>query len=441
MKRLLLFELNEFNTALLEEAATVLPAPNIRRLVSLPRAQTSTEDTYLDGSLEPWVQWVSIHTGVPYGVHGIKHIGDLPDAAYPPLWQHLSDAGISSGIWGVLNGARNEAERCDFFVPDPWTFSENTHPAELQGLIDLPRFLAKNRLEVFQADGLRKMMGLARSFRRPRHFLGGLRQATRVVQQMRHDRDKAYVYFTAFEYLSAKRFFEYKRRFDPQFSLLFINMLAHAQHYYWDPIDLRENPRMRYVLAYVDRVLGLVFDGLHPDEQLVVHNGMHQFNIVGDVDHVVYRQRDHVSFLRLLDIACTHVDAHMTNDAHLYAGSAADLDDAIQKLESAEVEGEKVFELERYPDDPAKLFFRVSYGGPVGADAELQCAGQSFRFWDHFEVLGRHTGRHGPVGTLFTSRPDLPGEIQNHELFAWIVDYFRGPGSTGRSVSEDAARC
>src|SRR5262249_57865267 len=108
------------------------------------RASPFTSDEYDTGFLEPWVQGVSVHTGVPSSQHGVKNLGDVPNLAEDQLWERWSKRGLSSVVWGVMNGNRRAAEACKGFVPDPWTVSGDAHPAECQGLAALPPHLSKN---------------------------------------------------------------------------------------------------------------------------------------------------------------------------------------------------------------------------------------------------------------------------------------------------------
>jgi hypothetical protein len=92
------------------------------------------------------VQWVSVHTGVPSSQHGVKNLGDVPNLAEDQIWERWSRRGLSSIVWGVMNGDRRKAENCRIFIPDPWTFSESAYPRNFQGLIALPRY------RLFKAD-------------------------------------------------------------------------------------------------------------------------------------------------------------------------------------------------------------------------------------------------------------------------------------------------
>src|SRR3990167_7265173 len=111
MKKVLLLELNEFNAELLKRAADELNLRNIQKLCALHQTQLSTRDTYESDFLEPWVQWVYIHTGKSSQEHQIKHLGDVPHLETEQIWESLSKKGVSSGIWGAMNANRGQSER------------------------------------------------------------------------------------------------------------------------------------------------------------------------------------------------------------------------------------------------------------------------------------------------------------------------------------------
>src|SRR5579872_6420621 len=144
IKNVLIVELNEFNVELLTAACQQHYLPSIAKVLALPSSTYKTPDRYNSGYLEPWVQWVSIHTGQNSRLHHIKHLGDVPDLQQEQCWETLSKHNITTGVWGVMNGAKRSAQHAQFFLPDPWTFTEGGTPDALNALLDLPRYLSKH---------------------------------------------------------------------------------------------------------------------------------------------------------------------------------------------------------------------------------------------------------------------------------------------------------
>ncbi len=73
--RLIMAEFNELSPVLMDKFIAAGKLPNFERLrsqseVYLTDAQEAQDD------LEPWIQWVTVHSGLPYAEHGIRNLGD-----------------------------------------------------------------------------------------------------------------------------------------------------------------------------------------------------------------------------------------------------------------------------------------------------------------------------------------------------------------------------
>ena len=92
-KKLTLIELNEFNKDLLKEISSKYNFVNIKKLFDNNIIITDTEDKKEHYNLDPWVQWVSIHTGYPHEIHKIDHLADVKNLKYPQIWEILGEKG------------------------------------------------------------------------------------------------------------------------------------------------------------------------------------------------------------------------------------------------------------------------------------------------------------------------------------------------------------
>lgn len=417
MKTLLL-ELNEFNEDLLREAGETLGLKNIQRLFTFHKTETHTDDVYESEYLEPWVQWVSVHTGLPSAVHGIKHLGDVPEEGILQLWEKLSEKGISSGIWGAMNGKRRGAKECLFFLPDPWTASENAFPAELNDLLNPLRYTSKNYTEHSKWALLQQIGKLLKLFR-----MNGLgtflaKELLSFLKAAVVHRAKPFVFVSLLDTLSAHLFLKYQKRYNPQFSLLFLNSIAHLQHHQWK--ELR-GP-LEYGFRKIDRILGAIFDQM-PSHLLIATNALSQKNTNEEKPWILYRQIDHTKFLRAIGIDNAQVESHMTHDAHLFFPSPSAALRAKEKLEKVRVGGAPLFHVESYEDAPLKLFYRIQFTDALQKNVWLEAPDRKLPFFDLFTAIVRRTGKHIQTGTLFCSRPIFPAKIANHDICDQIESY------------------
>ena len=255
-RRLLFIELNEFNHRLMVEAAETFQLTHIKRVLALPyQSKTVTADSYESGYLEPWVQWVSVHTGQPASEHKIKHLGDVRSNSKQQIWEILSERGISSGVWSAMNATRGSAQRCNFFLPDPWSFEERAYPDEINSFLDLPRYMARNYLKPRFAVLGGALLKFAFFMCRPRTVLASLKELPELLLYLIKYKAANFVTYSFAEYLSAIRFLDYWETNRPEFSSLFLNLIAHAQHYYWEDTPLVKNDRLKFTFIYLNKIL------------------------------------------------------------------------------------------------------------------------------------------------------------------------------------------
>jgi hypothetical protein len=420
---MLLIELNEFNSDLLRNIAKTHQLKHLQETLSWNRAGTWTSDEYETGFLEPWVQWVSVHTGVPSSQHGVKNLGDVPNLAEDQIWERWSKRGLSSIVWGVMNGNRRNAATCKVFVPDPWTFSEDAYPDKYQGLIALPRYLARNYLDFSKRAAARKRYDLVRNLvvsTKGSDFIDGLRIFWRGVRQFGMTNA---VFIVFFEYLSAMAFVRAVERDRPDAAIIFINMLAHVQHHYWKAGDGSDCPQIAFAAMATDEILGKILarcKGIVGNGRVALMNALSQTCTIEEPPWILYRPNNHANLVSFLGLKATRVEPLMTYDAHVFFANAEDAEAGAAILESALIDGKRLFFVEADKHDPLKLFYRVAMSDPVDADAEFIYRNKAARFADHFTAIVQRTGKHNQNGDLFANFEIGRQNLSNHEVSTWL---------------------
>lgn len=425
-KNFFFIELNEFNSQLIADAAKIYKLPNLTKALSLPyQRKTVTSDVYDSGYLEPWVQWVSIHTGHPSSDHKVKHLGDVAFNNKKQIWEELSDRGITSGIWGAMNATRGTAENCKFFLPDPWTFEEHGYPKEINNFLGLPRYMARNYLRPRISVLLVQLFKFSLFMLRSSSFFALLKELPYFLPYVIRYRGANFVTYSLAEYLSTLRFLDYWRTERPRFSSLFLNLIAHAQHYYWLDVPLEENDRLKYVFTYLDKILGTIFKATGQDVDILITNALTQINTNKEPAWILYRQKDHTTFLSQLGLKPKNIQACMTHDAHLYFENPNARADAAKKLKSCSIGDTKFFHVEEYEADPTKVFYMIQFTDPVDENTKLTWDGGSLRMLDQFSPIVRRTAKHSNSGVAIASADILPSlPFPNHEIYDVILKYF-----------------
>src|SRR6185295_16114643 len=132
--RVVLIEFNELCPPLLEKFIAQGQLPNFKKFRDASKVYV-TDSTPDEPSLEPWIQWVTVHCGMPFSEHGVFRLGDGRKLPAKLVGQCLSEAGIPVGICASMNTSYGSLPG-GYFIPDPWTKSD-PYPAELSTFYDL----------------------------------------------------------------------------------------------------------------------------------------------------------------------------------------------------------------------------------------------------------------------------------------------------------------
>src|SRR5262249_54871376 len=115
--------------------------------------------------LEPWIQWITVHSGQPYREHGVFNLDEGHRAPAPRIWDLVSAAGLASWVCGSMNLAAAPGFR-GWMLPDPWTTHVAAQPDELLPYLDFVRRQvlehSNAQIPVTAADRLRFVAFMAR---------------------------------------------------------------------------------------------------------------------------------------------------------------------------------------------------------------------------------------------------------------------------------------
>lgn len=436
-KNVFVIELNEFNEELLQAAVKAHPLPALTKVLNMKCSHYRTADRYNSGYLEPWVQWLSIHTGKPATQHRIKHLGDVPDLKSPQCWETLSEHQITTGVWGLMNAERRNNPHTLFFLPDPWTFSEGAYPKPLNRLLSLPRYLAKHYQNLDLITTVIKGLSLIQSYFSHKLLTPIVKELPTLLKAKWQFGKKHCVFISFFEYVSALMLIQYKTRYKPRVTFAFFNSLAHLQHHHWREGTTTVTPELLYGLQYLDRIFAALFAAF-PEDHFVIHNGLTQMNTNHEKPWVLYRQKDPKKFLKAMHIPALRIEQHMTHDGHVFFKTPMDCVYSFHVLKQARLNNKFLFKVELNPCDPCKLFYQLNYTDPLlkSDHPEFEMNDKLYRFYDYFDEIVTRTGRHSPIGTIYSDTIDFPDQIFNHDFNRYLFHYLL-PEKFPMTQSED----
>lgn len=431
-KKLILIELNEINFDIVEQyiGADASRFPSLSKLLAGPKIRTVGEIPY--EQLEPWIQWVSVHTGKTYAEHGVFRLGDIVGTNVPQIFERLEQSGIKVGAISAMN-AENRLNHPAYFVPDPWTRTPTDASfwsrALAQAVSQAVNDNAQSRITARSAVQL--ILGILR-FARARHYrkylslmAASLRKPwlkSMFLDLLLHD-----VHWTMFG----------KKK--PSFSALFLNAGAHVQHhYFFNAAPLKntlkqKNPEwyvpddqdpVADVLALYDAIVGEYL--ARSDVDLLLATGLSQRPY--DRVKFYYRLKSHEFFLRDIDVKFKSVLPRMTRDFLVEFDNENDAQVAKEKLESISVDEENIPLFGEIDNRGKSLFVTLTYPFEITTSTYFRIDNRKVPLLSNVSFVAIKNGMHQSKGFAFFSRnfsKNLPEDgVHVAELGNAILNYF-----------------
>ena len=106
----ILLEFNELSPSLMARFIGEGKLPTFARFQREARVFTTEADENAP-NLEPWIQWITVHTGLPYREHRVFHLGDAHTLREKSVWDLVSDQGSKVWVCGSMNARRLRSRR------------------------------------------------------------------------------------------------------------------------------------------------------------------------------------------------------------------------------------------------------------------------------------------------------------------------------------------
>jgi hypothetical protein len=434
MNRMLILEFNELSPRLLAKFMDEGRLPNFRRLYEAAHVYTTTTT---DEHLEPWIQWVNFHHGIPEATHGVFDLDQGHNVAAPAFWDVLAQQGRTALVFGAMNTAPARSELVTL-VPDAWS-TRVPVPDDLRPYYDFVRAHVLGHTSGAKAPlapFLRFMLA---------HGLSAA-SVQRLAGQLAHERlsrrDVRWRRAAALDYLQWDLFEHLWRERRPDLAVFFSNSTAFLQHRYWrhmEPEAYRVRPdaealrtyggAIRYGYEQMDRMVGKALAMADGGTAVALVTALSQqpnlrYEDIGG--KFVYRPKD---FRRLLDLAgiAQHatVEPVMTHQAWLTCRDDAEAAASAQALLRLHMNGEPMMSARQAGN---RVFFDCKFISRVPEDSLIEVRGERVRFDRYFAAVGEIVnGRHHPDGAFWLRLPGQseqrlhPGKLPLEDAFELVL--------------------
>jgi hypothetical protein len=417
-QQLLFLEFNEVNLESVRYYADRRRLPNLHGLIeSNGWATTTSEQRYED--VEPWIQWVTAHSGRSLDEHRVFRLGDIVQHELPQIWESLEARGLRVGALGPMNAAHRLRDPA-FFVPDFWTQTGISAPRALARLHAAVSQLVSDNAEVRLTPGSTAalLMGLA-VYAAPRNY-------SLYASLVLTSRSRPWRRAILLDLLLNDVFVSLVRDRSPDFATLFLNAGAHIQHHYLFSAQCyrgqNRNPEW-YVAPGVDPVLEVyeAYDHIlgsirtkFPAARVMIATGLHQ-DPHGEGTYY-WRLRKHAHFLDRIRAPFVCVQPRMSRD---FLVVCRDIEQAVQaqaKLAGAiaEKDGLPLFQVDNRGVD---LFVTLTYPREISRGFEFTVDQETFSGLDQEVVfVALKNGQHNGTGYFLDTGADFRARNVRFEL-------------------------
>jgi len=420
-KKLFLLELNEFNLKFINSNTNKEKFIYIKKLLSLKYYKYKCDQKEEVYGLDPWTQWVNIHTGRRSKEHKLMQIGESKNLKFRQIWDYLSKKNILSGVWGVMNAKNYNSKNNKIFFPDPWNFTEKIRPLKLKMFFSFPSYLLKNYLDLSFFIFLKKFIFFNLYliiFSSPFNLI---KKSLFIFSYLIKNGLNKYYFYPILDWLNLLIFLEYKKKKNLDLSIFFANFIATTQHRIWN--NKINKAEIYFTFLILDKILKEIFESLSTNEEILVVSGLSQEKINKTVFH--YRQKNPKIFFKKLGLENFKVEQNMSNDSMIFLNSKKKLNPYLNLLNSFKVNNKKLFHCEIKKLSYQKyLFCRIIFYGKTNKNTHIVSKNNKINFLEQCSLDAVRTGKHVPFCHVFSSINIKGKKNYNIDLFFQIQNFF-----------------
>lgn len=439
-KKLVIFELNECDFSYFIYGAKRFKFPEIEKFLKNKKITKSFTKDKIEGlNLDPWVQWVSVHTGINSKKHKILRTGQSLKKNVSQVWETLGLENSSVGLWGLFNSKYRNKKIINFYYPDPWNYNESAFPKSLNSYLMLPRYYAMNypnisKFKIFLSAliFIKKILFTKTSIYLLKNFFNFLK----IFQKAKLKSFNLYFFLDLISLCIIKNKLLNK---NINFLIIGLNSFAHYQHNYWD----NKNNEYFY-FWYLNEMVKIMNEIEKNFESSIIFNGFSQKKIISEF---AIRPSNYENLLYDLDIKFKKINLNMTTGAYIYFNNNSNKYKAIKKLSSLCIHNTNLFFIEDYKNKK-KLFvkFNLTFRKndidfilktKKSIKSVYNTNSQSYNLNENKNLIRKilsqciflkSTSKHTKTGLMYSknffNKKNFVRRIENHKIYNQIIKFF-----------------
>ncbi|MDP5132078.1 MAG: alkaline phosphatase family protein [Paraglaciecola sp.] len=429
-KKVIVLEFNELCPELLERFMKAGELPSFSKLYKC--AEIFTTDAQCDVEyLEPWTQWVTLHTGLPFEKHKVFRLGQAQNLKYASIWDVLAKQNKTSWLCGSMNIKWDSKDTKITALPDPWSIDVMASPNSLQPFYD---FVRANVQEHSNTNFTLSIADYGRFFwfmlRHGLSFTTSKKLATSVWKQLTKADDR-WKKAMLLDWLQFDVFKHVYQQQQPHFATFFSNSTAHFQHKFWRYMEPEKFPlkpsdaeiarygnAVLYAYKNHDALIAEVLQMVDKDTVVILASALSQQPYTKKDDEGgkrFYRPHNIQNLPNIFGLTGVEkVGPVMSHQFHLICENDKSAKQNFELLQAMLFNGEPLFSLRLEGSD---VFGGCQIYRQIAEDTMLQLNGHQVPFSEIFYLADSlKSGMHHPHGVFWVSQQGRKQLVHNDPI-------------------------
>ena len=426
-KNLILIQLNEINFDLIEKYIHKYNFPFLKKFLFQKKYLTTSEIKY--NLLEPWIQWVSIYTGLSADEHKIFRLGDInADKDLNLIFEKIEDNNLTVGCISPMN-AINKLKKPKYFISDPWINTKNDNSFWSKKIANLLTSIVNNNSsgKIGFNDGFYLILCLFKYTRIKNYY--------KLFYLLFNSYKKKWVRALLLDFLINEINLKYYKKHKPNFSSVFFNAGAHIQHHYLLLSEFIEKSH----LADINSIYNIKSDPLldmvrvynwilqdYINKNYILATGLSQKPMQKLVYY--YRLSHHKDFFKKCQINFENILPRMSRDFLVKFSSIVDAKNAELILKAAYEIKSKSLIFEEVDNRGHEIFVTLTYNQEIKEDTLIKINNLTIQLKKFVNFVAIKNAEHSSRGYLYknfdTDKNFNLNNINVKEIYGLILNYF-----------------
>ena len=425
-KRLILLSLNEINFEIAKLYSNKYNFIHINKLYSKEflNFQTSSEKEY--DKLEPWIQWVSVYTGMSADEHGIFRLGDVVNNSTKQIFEKIEKMNYKVGSISPMN-ASNQLASPSFFIPDPWTQtkSDNSFWSKIISKV-LSETVNQNAKNKIKFSNFASLILIFLKFVRFKNYFS-------FIYLFITSRKKKWRKAIFLDLLINEIHLKYFKYHKPNFSNVFYNSGAHIQHHHFlksiflEDSEKKSNSTSDPIYDSLYYYNNLLKDYIYNKSfDLIIFTGLNQTPNKNPTYY--YRLKNHQDFLFKFNIKYKKVYPRMSRDFLIEFDDLESSKQCMNILKNIKTNNdEKIFSELDYRGKT--IFATLTYKNFIDANLFIIHQNLKYNFKELVDFVAIKNGVHNEKGYLFCTKNIKKfvkiDKLNVKDVHNILIDYFK----------------